>query len=209
MNTLLTGFSAFRDVVDNPTERLVRHFESYGAAGHCLTTAVLPVSYKRAPVLLTEAIDRGHAVGRPFDLVLMLGVASASEYWRVERFGRNENCAIPDADEFAPPPRIHPAGPSVLEATVPVERLIGALSQAGLPAVLSESAGAYLCNHVLYSALRHVRQCDRPIQCGFLHVPADGETFCGGAGGGPAFTFAQHVSAVETALAALATTGAS
>jgi len=207
MNTLLTGFSSFLDIVDNPTERLVRHFERHGAPGHSLTTCVLPVSYGRAPALLTEAIDRGDAQGRSFDLVWMLGVASASATWRVERFGRNVNAAVPDADDFRPPPCIDPTGPWMIDVTVPVDRLVAVLSQAGLPAAPSDSAGAYLCNHALYSALMHCRQSDRTVLTGFLHVPADPDTFRAGSAAGPYFTFAQHVRAVEITLAALAAQG--
>ncbi len=209
MNTLLTGFGPFGDVVHNPTERLVLHFERHGAAGHNLTTCVLPVSYGRAPELLLEAIDRGGSLGRPFDLIWMLGVASASPDWRVERFGRNENSAARDADDCVPPPRIDPSGPALLEATVPVDLLVSALNQAGLPATVSESAGAYLCNHALYTALGHLRRTGGRAPAGFLHVPADSDTFASGESERPIFTFADQVRAVEATLAALTLPAAS
>ena len=203
MNTLLTGFGPFRDVVNNPTERLVRHFAKHGVPGHSLTTCVLPVAYVRAPALLIEVIERGDAEGCAFDLIWMLGVASASVNWRVERYGRNENAAAPDADDYWPPSRIDPAGPQILESSVPVDLLVSALSQAGLPAVPSESAGAYLCNHALYTALRHLQRTGRSIPAGFLHVPADSDTLLPGEAACAHFTFPQHIRAVQITLAAL------
>ena len=205
MNILLTGFGPFGDVVDNPTERLVRHFERHGIPGHRLKTCVLPVSYSRAPGLLIEAIEQGSDLGSPFDLVWMLGVASISRGWRVERFGRNENSSALDADDFLPPPRIDPSGPAILEATVPVELLASELAKAGLPASLSDSAGAYLCNHALYTALRHLRQSGSRALAGFLHVPADDITLERGASPPAVFPFVQHVRAVTVTLEVLAT----
>ena len=202
LNTLLTGFGAFGAVTDNPTQRLVAYFAERGAPGHVLTTCVLPVSYKRAPALLLEAIDRGGPGGQPFDLVLMTGVASGSVAWRVERCGRNCNDRARDMDGQLPAPEIIAGGPDLLEATVPVHLLVEAFVAAGLPVELSESAGGYLCNHALYRALHHLRQSGSAAMAGFLHVPADTTTFTDAAA--PAqFPFAQHVRAVETALAAL------
>ena len=204
MNTLLTGFGPFLEIVSNPTERLVRHIEQNLVPGHRLTTCVLPVSYGRAPQILTAAIDRGGEAGRPFDLVLMLGVASNSSHWRVERYGRNENARAPDADNVTPLPLIDLAGPKLLEATIPVEAIVAELSRAGFPAEPSDSAGAYLCNHALYVVLRHLRKSGRSIPAGFLHVPADTDTFPPGASGGAQFTFAQQIAALHITLAALA-----
>ncbi len=205
MKILLTGFGPFGDVVSNPTERLVRHFDRHGVPGHHLATCVLPVSYGRAPAILRETIERGDDKGRPFDLVWMLGVATASTVWRVECFGRNENSSAWDADDFAPPPKIDPLGPRALEVTVPVGRLVSELTRAGLPVAPSENAGAYLCNHALYTALRHLRRTGSAARAGFLHVPADSETLEQGARPPVSFSFAQHVLAVTVTLAALTT----
>jgi pyroglutamyl-peptidase len=201
--TLLTGFGPFGEVVDNPTERLVRHFGDSGAQGHRLTTCVLPVSYRRAPALLRDAIEQGDADGRPFDLVWMLGVASRSQYWRVERLGRNVNDQKPDMDGVIPPVCVVEDGPDTLAVTVPVSSVTSALSEAGVPAAVSDSAGGYLCNHALYAALQYLRQTGHPATAGFLHVPVDPATLAGGESAPACFSFAQHIRAVEISLDAL------
>jgi pyroglutamyl-peptidase len=204
IRTLLTGFGAFGNVADNPTERLVRYFENREVPGHKLTTCLLPVSYRRAPALLIETLRRADVDGRPFDLVWLLGVASGSPHWRVERFGRNENSGAPDTEDHTPPPQIAGNGPAVLEATIRVEPLVSALQQAGLPATASDSAGGYLCNHALYVALWHLRQNGSACRAGFLHVPADPNTMRVGDAGTAYFSFEQHIQAIDVTLSVLA-----
>ncbi len=201
-NTLLTGFGPFGDVVNNPAERLVRRFEAFGHHGHRLTTCVLPVSYRRAPENLIEAIDRASADGSPFDLVLMLGVAAAGLAWRVERFARAVDAGRPDVDGLSPQPAMSGNGGQALAATIAVDAVVSALVRSGIPAIDSDSAGTFLCNFAFYAALAHVAQCGRPARTGFLHVPADPET--PPASGGACFSFAQHIQAVQVSLDALA-----
>ena len=133
MQTLLTSFGPFGTVVSNPTERLVAYFATREVPDHHLTTCVLPVSFARAPERLRAALEQGGAEGHPFDNVLMLGVATGSKVWRVERFGRNrDNARLPDSDGFLPPERsIVPDAPEVLPVSFPVETLVTALERAG------------------------------------------------------------------------------
>jgi pyroglutamyl-peptidase len=204
----LTGFGPFGSVISNPTERLVAHFATAGAVGHDLTTCILPTSFTRAPEILRGALDLGGRERQPFDTVLMLGVATGSAYWRVERFGRNwDEASVPDVDGFAPPARrIVPDAPDRLPVTVPIEALVAALEQAGLPAVLSDSAGGYLCNHALFVTLRHLACLGHPTRTGFLHVPADEQTFAPGKTTASMFPFTQQIAAVQAVLNQLTTT---
>jgi pyroglutamyl-peptidase len=151
-------------------------------------------------------IEAGGAAGQPFDLVLMLGVAQTSPVWCVERFGTNfDGGSRADVDGSAPPPRVISfEAPERLPVSVPVEALVVALDRAGLPVRASDSAGGYLCNHVLFTALHYMRIIGHSARAGFLHVPADERTLASGSGGGPVFPFSRHVEAVRTALAALA-----
>ncbi len=206
LQTLLTGFGAFGRVVSNPTERLVRHFEAdpEAAKGHDLTCCVLPVSFQCAPDLLRAQIEIGGRGGRPFDVILMLGVASGSPHWRVERLGRNADAPLTDADGFTPPARAIVAdAPNTLSVTLPTEPQFAAIAALGLPAAFSDTAGAYLCNHALFTTLHHLKTTGHPARAGFLHVPADEETFAPGITTAPQFPFAQHVAALHAVLAAL------
>ena len=204
--TLLTGFGPFGNVVSNPTERLIQRFATETVPGHRLTFCALPVSFARADALLQSALTAGGENGRPFENVLMLGVAAGSSRWRVERLGRNrDDPRLPDADGFSSPHRaILPDGPKTLASTFPVETILAALHAGGIPAVLSEDAGSYLCNHVLFTTLEWLRRTGSTARAGFLHVPADEQTFADGQILSPYFPFEQHIEAIRLTLAALA-----
>lgn len=206
VRTLLTGFGPFGGVTSNPTQRLVELFGQTGAEGHLLTCCVLPVSYERAPAAMTEALSAGASDGAPFDLIWMLGVAARETRWRVEKFGRNRNGRKADADGACLPRVIEPDAPSLLESTVPVLRVRQALTAAGIPARVSLSAGSYLCNYILFRALRDVSKAGLSARSGFLHVPPDSETASPESAAGPVFPFDLHVRALTTTLAELART---
>jgi pyroglutamyl-peptidase len=202
LQTLLTGFGPFGKVVSNPTTRLVEWFVNEQVSGHEITTCLLPTSFCRAPEIMDAVLARGGSDGRPFDLVLMLGVAQNSPGWRVETCGRNWSNSYADVDGYVPiSGPILPTVPATLDVTLPVDDLVAALHRAGLPAVVSDSAGGYLCNHILFHTLHRLRQSQ--VSAGFLHVPADELTCKPGVLGSAPSTFAQQVAAVRVVLTTL------
>ena len=63
-------------------------------------------------------------------------------------------------------------GPAAYWATIPEqETLAQSMREEGIPAKLSYHAGTHLCNHILYSSLRHAEQAGSVMTCGFLHLP--------------------------------------
>jgi pyroglutamyl-peptidase len=201
LQTLLTGFGPFGTVISNPTDRLVGRFATETAPGHEITTCLLPTSFCRAPEIMAVTLERGGRDGSPFDLVLMLGVAQGSPGWRVESCGRNWSDARPDVDSYVPTAGpILPDAPEKIAVTLPVDDLVAALLRAGLPAVVSDSAGGYLCNHILFLTLHRLRQSAHPTCAGFLHVPADEHTCAPATARSAPSTFAQQVMAVHAVL---------
>jgi pyroglutamyl-peptidase len=204
LQTLLTGFGPFITVLSNPTGRLVERFEQETVSGHEISTCLLPTSFRRAPEMMDAALERGGRDGRPFDLVLMLGVAQNSPGWRVERYGRNWNNACEDVDGYIPDAGpILASAPEALTATLPTEDLVAALHRAGLPAVASDSAGGYLCNHILFHTLFRLQEAGSATRAGFLHVPADELTCAPEVLASAPSTFAQQVAAVRAVLEVL------
>ena len=68
-----------------------------------------------------------------------------------------------------------PGGPNAYFSTLPVRRMTEAIAAAGVPAVLSYSAGAYVCNDLLYTLLHRFTGTD--IRVAFIHVPRISEAF--------------------------------
>lgn len=206
LQTLLTGFGPFQSVVNNPAERLTRYFAANPPKGHLLTTQVLPVSFREATGRMQQAIAAGGQEGRPFDLILMLGVAARRPHWSVERIGRNHSTTtVTDSENSLwPYPCIVANAPDTLPSTLPNVRLVEAIQAVGLSAVASDSAGDYLCNHLLFWTLSHLKARNLPARAGFLHIPGDPDTFAPTVTAEPIFTFQQHCAAVQAVLDALA-----
>lgn len=161
MRTLLTGFGPFRDVVDNPTARIVGHFAAAGAPGHELTTRVLPVSFAEAG----EQV-RALLLAEPYDVALLLGVARGESAIRFECIGR---CCDPATTKEAPP--------AAHGATLTPDSLAEWLEGNGFPSRLSEDAGGYVCDHTFFSALDAISGGGLATRCLFIHMPADDQTF--------------------------------
>ncbi|BCR04110.1 hypothetical protein DESUT3_11790 [Desulfuromonas versatilis] len=69
---------------------------------------------------------------------------------------------------------IEPGGPVGCWSTLPdLPRLAGLLLKHGIPAELSSHAGTYLCNHLLYSALRLAQMQGGGPLAGFVHLPVN------------------------------------
>ena len=59
--------------------------------------------------------------------------------------------------------------PLAIESTLPVKELVSALRAEGIPASLSLSAGAFVCNHIFYELQNLLK--DTVTESGFVHVP--------------------------------------
>ncbi len=205
LQTLLTGFGPFLSVVSNPSERLATYFEAHPVPGHTLTTRIVPVAFREATGIVQQAIADGGPNGEPFDVILMLGVAAKRPHWSVERLGHNRSTmTVADSESCLwPYPCIVADAPPTLPSTLPATEIVAALEAAGLPALASDSAGDYLCNHLLFWTLNHLQARNHPARAGFLHIPADPITFAPGVTSEPIFTFQQHCAAVQAVLGAL------
>jgi pyroglutamyl-peptidase len=188
MKLLLTGFESFGEVATNPAQRIVEALAADRAverfAKSLYTTAILPVEFAAAGARIRALIE---AV-RP-DLILMLGVAAGRAAISLERIALNLDDSPARGDNAGAMPDgapIEPDGPLALAATLPLVELRAALAAAGIPAAISNHAGAYVCNHVFYVALRTVERLGLPARCGFIHVPLPAELREAGAGPAPA-----------------------
>jgi pyroglutamyl-peptidase len=75
--------------------------------------------------------------------------------------------------------RIVEDGPVGYWSTLPVDRLIEALGEAGLPVDASGHAGGYVCNHLFYGVRHALERRGRPLPMGFVHVPPLPEQIAG------------------------------
>jgi pyroglutamyl-peptidase len=163
---LITGFEPFAGLDTNPSAEIAGSLDGQTIAGRKIVGRLLPVDFARYRAAL-DVLLREFAPA----LYIGFGLASGEDMIRIERFGVNlADFDIPDNAGARHVGRaIEAAGPDARASTLPCAEIRAALLAAGIPARLSNSAGSYLCNATLYSALG---LCAAPrIPCGFIHLP--------------------------------------
>ena len=188
---LITGFDPFGGQSVNPSWEAVKRLPDT-VGGYTLYKLNIPTQYALASQLLLETADSF----RP-DVILSIGQAGGRAAVTPERIAVNiRDAGIADnAGVLCNGGRIAPDGPAAYFVTVPVEAMADAIRAAGLPAAVSNSAGTFVCNDVLYSVLH--RYAGTPVRAGFIHVPFLPEQ------GTPCLPLAQIVDALTAAIAAL------
>lgn len=162
---LITGFDPFGGETVNPSWEAVKQLDNT-IGSYQLTKLQLPTVFgKAADALLSVAKEL-----QP-DAILSIGQAGGRAGITPEVIGINlREARIPDNAGNQPVNQpIVPDGPAAYFATVPVREMAAAMQTGGIPCALSYSAGAFVCNDVLYSVLHHYHGTD--TQVGFLHVP--------------------------------------
>ena len=151
MKILVTGFEPFGGEDINPSWEAVRQLRA--PEGTELVRLRLPVVFREAGELLAAAMKRE----RP-DLVLCIGQAAGRAAITPERLGVNlMDAAIPDNAGFQPREEpVIPAAPAAFFARLPVAALAEAIRAAGVPAQVSNSAGLFVCNALLYRLLHEM-----------------------------------------------------
>jgi pyroglutamyl-peptidase len=169
MKILLTGFEPFGESPLNPSQMLVDSFSRSVFGKIKLDTAILPVEQEKGPAQLLAAVDSLQP-----DAVLCFGLAMGRSRISLERVAINlMDYRIPDNNgNIVTDQPIIQDGPAAYFSTLPLRTIQEALLDNDIPAELSLSAGAYICNQVLYSLLHHIAIHQRHIPAGFIHLPA-------------------------------------
>lgn len=161
---LLTGFEPFGGERQNPSWEVARRLDRRTIGDLEIKAMRLPVSIAPAIRRLAESIDKTNPA-----LVLGLGQAGGRPMISLERVAIN----LFSNDEAGGGGRTGPVivgGPDAYFSRLPLDRVLLALQRAGIPAALSLSAGAFVCNAVMYAGLHALRR-RRAIPSGFIHLP--------------------------------------
>ena len=193
MNTvLLTGFEPFGKSTLNPSAEIVKRIN-----GENIVTAILPVAYGKSANRLLALIAEHNP-----DVVICLGQAEGRKEITPERVAINlDDARLADNEGVLRNDlKIVEEGPDAYFSTLPVKELVEAIKAQGIPAAVSLSAGAFLCNHVFYVAQNKLA--DTNVRSGFVHVPLMDEQ-AGEFPGLPTMPLDQMVTAVRAMLEVL------
>ena len=166
MKLLLTAFTPFDGEKINPALEAVKLVKD--RIGNLLIVKLeVPTVFGKSIDTVREAIERE----KP-DFVLSIGQAGGRADITPERVAINlDDARIPDNEGNQPIDEpIFPDGENAYFSTLPVKAMVEAIRKEGLPSSLSNSAGTYVCNHLMYGVLYYLDK--RPvIKAGFIHVP--------------------------------------
>ncbi len=168
---LLTGFEPFLNHKVNPTELIVKELDGETIGNYEVIGRVLPVDYEEASPKLLKLVDEI----KP-DAVIALGLAAGRNKITPERVAINVNDGVKDNSGRVPVDQpIIEDGPAAYFSTLPIRQMVNALVEEGIPAEISNTAGTYLCNNVMYSVLHELEKRGEDLPAGFVHVPASFE----------------------------------
>lgn len=196
---LLTGFEPFGGETVNPAQdALALVPDRIGTLG--IVKLILPVVFGKSIAELRAAL-REH---RP-DAVLCIGQAGGRMEVTPERVALNLiDARIPDNENNQPADEpIFADGPAAYFATLPVKDMAAAIRIAGLPARVSNTAGLFVCNHVMYGALYHLAHELPGAIGGFMHVPYTPEQAARQATAQPSMATADIARAIVAAIGAI------
>jgi pyroglutamyl-peptidase len=158
---LLTGFEPFGTATSNPSGEIIKQI-----SGDNIVTAILPVAYTQSAERLLALIDEHNP-----DVVICLGQAEGRTQIMPEKVAINlDDARLADNEGvLRNDVKIIENGPDAYFTTLPINKMVEAIKAKGVPAAVSLSAGAFLCNHVFYVAQNNFA--GTKVRSGFVHVP--------------------------------------
>ncbi|MDO4130165.1 pyroglutamyl-peptidase I [Clavibacter sp. Sh2141] len=172
---LLTGFEPFDGDTSNPSWTAVQEVRDRWDGDAEIQVRQLPVDFARVDDALRAALAEVDP-----DVVISVGLAGGIETLEVERVAINvDDARIPDNTGFQPIDEpVVDGGPAAYFSTLPIKAAVAAVRTKGIPAVVSQTAGTYTCNHVFYLLMHELRE--RPgTRGGFVHIPYSTEEAIG------------------------------
>lgn len=166
MKILITGFDAFGGEKINPASLILDKIGDE-IDGHKMEKLLIPTKFVGSADILEKKI----AQTRP-DIIISLGQAGGRSEITVERVAINiADASIADNDGKMPiDEKIRWDGENAYFSTLPIKAIVENLRKEEIPASVSNSAGTYVCNFIMYNDLYFADKY-KNISAGFIHVP--------------------------------------
>lgn len=167
MKVLVTGFEPFGGEKINPALEAVKMLKDE-ISGVEIVKLELPTVFVKSKEILEKALEKE----RP-NIVVCVGQAGGRDKISVERVAINvDDAGIPDNDGNHPIDKtIFEDGPAAYFSTLPIKEIVNRLKENKIPVEISNSAGTYVCNHIMYSLLYNIDKKYLNIKGGFIHIP--------------------------------------
>lgn len=167
---LVTGFEPFLDYKINPTMQIVEELNAKKIDCYDIVGRILSVDFQQSAEQLKQHIEEV----KP-QIIISLGLAGGRFKVTPERIAINVKDGEPDNNGYTPvDERIHEEGADAYLTNLPIRSMVNRLQAEGYPAEISNTAGTYLCNNIMYEGLAYAQQ-HEGVRAGFIHIPASFE----------------------------------
>ncbi|MGX7075108.1 pyroglutamyl-peptidase I [Globicatella sanguinis] len=164
---LVTGFDPFGGEQINPALEAIKRLPMLINDTQIVTYEIPTVFHKSGRLL------QDYLLKEQPDAVLLVGQAGGRSAISLERVAINmDDARIPDNEGNQPIDEvINPQGSPAYFSTLPIKRIVQALKQHQIPAIVSNSAGTFVCNHLMYYLLDTLASQKANVIGGFMHIP--------------------------------------
>jgi len=165
---LITGFEPFEGERVNSSWEVASHLHGQRVGRAKVIAKQLPCVFGASLTALYTAIDELQP-----EIVIAIGQANGRPDITVERVAINvDDARIPDNVGQQPiDVPIIANGPAAWFSRLPIKAMVEGMREAGIPASVSQTAGTFVCNHVMYGLLHYLAQHHSKIRGGFMHLP--------------------------------------
>ncbi|NFG60919.1 MULTISPECIES: pyroglutamyl-peptidase I [unclassified Clostridium] len=167
MKVLITGFDPFGGESINPALEAVKKLPNTISNAEIIKLEI-PTVFKKS----LEKIEENILAHKP-DIVISIGQAGGRFGITPERVAINiDDARIEDNEKNQPIDlKVFEDGENAYFATLPIKAMVKEMQEAGIPSSVSNSAGTFVCNHVMYGVLYMINKKYPNIKGGFIHVP--------------------------------------
>lgn len=167
MKVLITGFDPFGGEKINPAWEAVKGIKDI-IEGAKIIKLEIPTVFNKSIEKVKEAME----LEKP-DIVLCIGQAGGRYDMTVERVAINVDDARIEDNEGNQPIDIpvFEDGENAYFSNLPIKAMVEEIKGQGIPASISNSAGTFVCNHIMYGVLYHINKTYKNMRGGFIHVP--------------------------------------
>lgn len=167
MKVLLSGFDAFGGEKINPALEVVKGVsEKIGDIE--VRKITIPTIFRESLEVLWEEAKKYQP-----DVILSIGQAGGRYEISLERVAINiDDARIQDNAGNQPiDTPIFEDGKNAYFSNLPIKAMMKEIRESGIPAMVSNTAGTFVCNHVMYAVLYWIEKFKIAKKGGFIHIP--------------------------------------
>ena len=167
MKVLITGFDKFGGESINPSNLCVNSLSDV-IDNIEIKKITLPTVFKDSSRVLEENIKSFSP-----SIVICVGQAGGRSKITPERIAINiDDARIPDNIGNSPiDETIRKDGENAYFSTLPIKAIVDELNKNNIPSAISNTAGTFVCNHIMYESLYLASTKYPHIKAGFIHIP--------------------------------------